>query len=254
MKLVEAACVETGLAAVLAQGVVEHVKGLPTPADEPPPDTSGRDELGRFLAEYNERYAKDEDAVIGPGFASVEEKREGLVPSRLQITQVRPEVIERKFLALLVSPLLGGGRWDGIRVPRGELLEEVCGVAYMPATLDRFTRELKYPGVADTLWELYARLSLHVTSAWGDPQRAVVLYVDGTTKPVWTRLFSESAKVSSIGRTMPAIEQWWRWSGERPARSPTSGPARCCMSRTGGHRQWRTSTSSAGRVRRPTSG
>ena len=207
MKLVEAACVETGLVDVLTRGVVEHVKELPTPDEEPSLDTSGRDDKGRFLAEYNERFAKDDESVIGPGFGSIEEKRDGLVPGRLQITQVRPEIIEQKFLALLVSPLLGGGRWDGIRVPRGELLEEVCGVAYMPATLDRFTRELKYAGVADTLWELYARLSLQVTSTWGDPKRCAVLYVDGTVKPVWTRLFSESAKVSSIGRTMPAIEQ-----------------------------------------------
>ena len=82
--------------------------------------------------------------------------------------------IERKILALFVSPLLGGGRWDGIRVPRGELLEEICGEAYMPATLDRFTRELKYAGVANTLWESHARVWLNVTSGWGDPLLAVV--------------------------------------------------------------------------------
>ena len=207
MKLVEAACVETGYVDVLTKSVVEHVKDLPRPADAGPPDTSGRDDKGRFLSEYNERFVKGAEDSIGPGFASVELKREGLDPDRLQISQVRPEIIARKFMALLVSPLLGGGRWDGIRVPRGELLEELCGEAYMPATLDRFTRELKYAGVANTLWESHAPLWLNLTSGWGEPLRAVVLYVDGTTKPVWTRLFSESAKVSSIGRTMPAIEQ-----------------------------------------------
>jgi hypothetical protein len=87
------------------------------------------------------------------------------------------------------------------------LLEEICGEAYMPAKLDRFTRELKYAGVANTLWESHARVWLNVTSGWGDPFLAVVLYVDGTIKPVWTRLFSQSAKVSSVGRTMPAIDQ-----------------------------------------------
>ena len=207
MKLVEAACVETGYVDVLTQSVIEHVKDLPRPADTGPPDTSGRDDKGRFLSEYNERFKKGPEDPVGPGFSSVELKREGLDPDRLQISQVRPEIIARKFMALLVSPLLGGGRWDGIRVPRGELLEEVCGVAYMPATLDLFTRELKYAGVASTLWESHAPLWLNLTSGWGDPLRAVVLYVDGTVKPVWTRLFSESAKVSSVGRTMPAIEQ-----------------------------------------------
>ena len=207
MKLVEAACVETGYVHVLTQAVVEHVKDLARPAEAGPPDPSGRDDKGRFLPEYNERFVKGPDDPVGPGFASVEMKREGLEPDRLQISQVRPEIIERKLLAMLVSPLVGGGRWDGIRVPRGELLEELCGEAYMPATLDRFGRELKYAGVASTLWESHAPVWLKVTSGWGDPLRAVVLYVDGTTKPVWTRLFSQSAKVSSIGRTMPAIEQ-----------------------------------------------
>ena len=207
MKLVEAACVETGYVDVLTASVMKHMEDLPRPAEAVPPDTSGRDERGRFLSEYNERYVKGEDDPIGPGFASVDEKREGLDPDRLQVSQVGGHIIERKLLALFVSPLLGGGRWDGIRVPRGELLEEVCGIAYMPATLDRFTRELKYAGVANTLWEAHAQKWLELTARWGDPLRAVVLYVDGTTKPVWTRLFSESAKVSSIGRTMPAIEQ-----------------------------------------------
>lgn len=207
MRLVEAAAVETGYLEAIVQGVVEHVADLPRPATPSPVDTSDRDEYGRFLSSYNERYRKGPEDEIGPGFASVSIKRDGMDANSLQVSQVRQEVLERKLYGVLVSPLLGNGRWDGIRVPRGELLEELCGFAYMPSTLEKFTGELKYAGVSSTLWEIHARLWLEQTQAWGDERRAAVLYVDGSTKPVWTTLFSQSTKVSSVGRTMPGLEQ-----------------------------------------------
>lgn len=207
MKLIEAATVETGYMEALTQGVVEHIADLPRLAQASAVDTTGRDEYGRFLGSYNELYKKNNKDEIGPGFASVELKREGLDPERLQVSQVGPEVVERKLYSLLVSPLLGNGRWDGIRVSRGELLQELCGIAYMPATLEKFTGELKYAAAASTLWEIHARLWLEQTAAWGDERRAAVLYVDGSTKPIWTTLFSQSTKVSSVGRVMPGLEQ-----------------------------------------------
>jgi hypothetical protein len=115
-------------------------------------------------------------------------------------------VIERKVWSLMVSPLLGSGRWDGIRVPRGNLLEELCGYAYMPSTLELFTRELKYLGVSNTLWEFHARQWLSQTLHWGGQQHAAVLYVDETNKPVWTDLFSQATAVSGVGRVMPGLE------------------------------------------------
>lgn len=129
-------------------------------------------------------------------------------PDSFQVSKVSEEVIERKLLGLIASPMIGGGRWDGIRVFQGDkLLEEVCGFPYMPGTLDKFTRELKYAGVASTMWEVHARLWLTLSSNWGDERRAAICYIDGTTKPVWTSLFSQSAKVSLVGRVMPALEQ-----------------------------------------------
>ena len=130
----------------------------------------------------------------------------GLDPGRLHVNTAQQSLIERKMLALMTSPLLGGGRWDGIRVARGALLEELCGFAYMPSTLDLFSRELKYLGVSSTLWEAHARLWLAQTRAWGSERNAVVLYVDEINKPVWTDLFSQSSKVSSVGRVMPSLE------------------------------------------------
>ena len=213
MRLVEAAAVETGYLEALTGAIVEHVADLPRPEEPSLTDTSDRDAYGRFLPSYNERYREGEDDELGPGFASVSVKREGMDPDRFQVSQVRDEILDRKLYGVLVSPLLGNGRWDGIRVPRGELLEELCGFAYMPATLEKFTGELKYAGVSSTLWEVHARLWLKQTKDWGDERRAAVLYVDGSTKPVWTTLFSQSTKVSSVGRTMPGLEQVMFHSG-----------------------------------------
>ncbi len=77
----------------------------------------------------------------------------------------------------------------------------------MPGTLDKFTRELKYAGVASTLWEVHARFWLNLSLAWGDEKQAAVCFIDSTTKPVWTRMFSHSTMVSSVGRVMPALDQ-----------------------------------------------
>ena len=206
MKLVEVASVQTGYVEALTKAMVAQLAATPAPASPSPVDTSGRDELGRFDAGYNERYRKKPGEAIGPGFASVETTRGSKDPARFHLNQVEPEILSRKIWALMVSPLLGTGRWDGIRVARGALLGELCGYPYMPSTLDLFTRELKFVGMAGTFWEVHARLWLSQTKAWGDPRSAAALYIDATNKPVWTELFSQSSKVSNIGRVMPSLE------------------------------------------------
>jgi transposase len=208
MKLLEAACVETGYVKALTQAVMGHVKDLPMPENSQEPNKSGRDAYGRFNSAYNERYRKKPDDVIGPGFTSVLVKRKDMDPDRFEISKASEAVIERKLFSLIASPMISGGRWDGMRVSRAEkYLQEICGVSYMPATLDKFSRELKYAGVANTLWEVHARFWLAQTKTWADPRRAAVMYVDGTTKPIWTNLFSQATKVSQVGRTMPGLEK-----------------------------------------------
>jgi hypothetical protein len=206
MKLVEAACVETQYVEALCKGIVGCIENAAAPTNPMPADTGGRDERGNFLPAYNERYRKSPDDAIGPGFRSVEEKRQERDPARFHIHRAQDETIRRKLTALLYSPLLGNGRWDGIRVPRGKFVGELCGYEYMPSTLELFARELKFHGVSNTLWEIHARKWLEQTRTWGTAQHAAVLYIDGTTKPVWTRLFSQSTKVSNVGRVMPGLE------------------------------------------------
>jgi hypothetical protein len=41
----------------------------------------------------------------------------------------------------------------------------------------------------------------------GESERdAVVLYIDETNKPVWTEMFSQSSKVTNVGKVMPSLE------------------------------------------------
>jgi transposase len=206
MKLVEAAAVSTGYLDALTQAVVQHVAALPTPENAQEPDVGDRDDRGRFLPSYNERYRKGDDDVVGPGFASVELKRELKDPSLFHVHGARPHVVERKLWALMCSPLIGTGKWDGLRTPRGDLLRELCGFSYMPSTLSLFTSELKYAGVASELWEVHAQTWHSQTQDWGSPRHAAVLYVDGTTKPIFTSLFSQSTHVSLLNRTMPGLD------------------------------------------------
>jgi len=206
MKLVEVALEQTGYLSALTMAVAETLSDANPCDPSKPVDRSGRDEYGRFLASYNERYRNSDDKQVGPGFASVEIKRQQVDMGRLHVKRASSAVIERKLLALMTSPLLGNGRWDGIRVPRGGLLEELCGVAYMPSTLDLFTRELKYVGVANTMWETHALLWMKQTATWGSARNAAVLFIDETNKPIWTDMFSQSSKVSNVGRVMPSLE------------------------------------------------
>ena len=213
MKLVEAALVETGYLQALSVAVGKQVAAVPTPNPTKTTDCSDRDEYGRFLPIYNERFRKRDGDAIGPGFASVETKRVDMDPNRLHVSRARYPTIERKMFALMTSPLLGGGRSDGLRTVRGALLEELCGFGYMPSTLDLLSRELKYIGVSSTLWEVHARLWLEKTAKWGSKRNGAVLFIDGTSKPVWTGLFSQSSKVSSVGRVMPSLESVFFHSG-----------------------------------------
>ncbi|MCU0694783.1 MAG: hypothetical protein MUF54_25710 [Polyangiaceae bacterium] len=89
MKLVEAVLVETGYVEARRVAAAEQLAEVPTAGSPVPIDCSARDELGRFLPSYNERFRKADGDVIGPGFASVETKRIGLDPRRLHINGAR---------------------------------------------------------------------------------------------------------------------------------------------------------------------
>ena len=76
----------------------------------------------------------------------------------------------------------------------------------MPSTLSLFTSELKYAGVSPALWETHACTWHSSTQDWGSPRHAAVLYVDGTSKPIFTNLHSQGTHVSLYGRAMPGLD------------------------------------------------
>ena len=119
MKLVEAAMVQTGYLDAMVDGVVAEVESACWQADafrgrEPEIDVSDRDAFGRFLDTYSQRYAKMEGDEIGPGFVGVERKQRDKDARLFHVSGALRTTVLRKLLALLVSPLLGSGRWDGI--------------------------------------------------------------------------------------------------------------------------------------------
>ena len=209
LELVKAAALETGYLSTMVGAVKEHVASLLPPKEVTQEPEGVRDDKGRFVPAYNAARQGPEPA-IAPAFDSVDLKRPGKDLGRMKIAHVRPAILHRKLIAMLVLPVLGEGRWDGLTDPRGNFLDSICGYDYKPATLDKFTRELKYAGVSDTVMQEHARLWYEQTSRWGDaddPWRSVVIYVDATTKPLWTSKFTLSGKVSTVGRTMPCLDR-----------------------------------------------
>lgn len=204
--LVKCAIQETGCVEAMGAAVSSCLEQIKRPAEPLSEDKSDRDEFGRFLPSYNQRFCRQNDSAIGPGFESVELKRAKMDPERLHVRHARERTIEQKLTGLLMSPALEHVRLDDLRATRGQLLEEFCGFPYMPSTLDLFTRELKYVGVASTLWEVHARLWRAQTADWESPRSRAVLYIDEVVKPVHTKLFSESSRVSCLGRVMPSLE------------------------------------------------
>lgn len=206
MKLLEVGARKTGLLKELVDGIVTEVSALETGKEYQGPDLAGRDDQGRFVGEYNERYRKNGEN-LGPGFVSVSIKRETKDPARFKIAQVSEEVIERKVLALMSLPVFTANGMEVLRAPSGGWLEEVCGFPYMPATLEKMLRELKYVGVAEALWGRAAKVMLEQQKKWMGPTPVMTAtYIDSTSKPLWTGLFTKSGKVASNGRVMPCLQ------------------------------------------------
>ena len=108
----------------------------------------------------------------------------------------------RKDLALTLLPVVvDTARWSSLKHWQGAHLEELVGFAYQPSTLDKHARELKLSGASHAARESVASFWLEREA---EPSGMVVVYVDGSTKPIWTRTFSRSTKISSTGRVMPA--------------------------------------------------
>src|SRR6266699_1225733 len=92
--------------------------------------------------------------------------------------------------------------------PLGNALEHFCGYNYQHHTLDKFLRELKYLGISDRLlreqvW--FWRQHWQEFESSGLP--FLCYYVDGNTKPLWSKKRVKQNKVTMLGRVMGCLEQ-----------------------------------------------
>src|SRR6266699_1971351 len=167
-------------------------------------DREGRNRQGQFTGAYNRRAE-----ICAQRFASVEDKRKGKNYSRMALFQSSEFVLERKCLGLLALPLITlNGLMRSANNPLGNALEHFCGYNYQHHTLDKFLRELKYLGISD-------RLLRDQVSFWRQHWREfassglpfLCYYVDGNTKPLWSKKRVKQNKVTMLGRVMGCLEQ-----------------------------------------------
>jgi len=205
--------VEAQLGAIraLTDAVGEHLCALPAPEGEVVDDRAGRDAHGRFQAAYNEPQPRLQPD-LGHRFNSVEERRKVKDLREMRLTQSSFEARYRKDVALTLLPVvLETPRWSGLEHWSGAHLESLVGHAYMPSTLDKHARELKLAGAAEGMRTAVAS---HWMAQDGlSHNGAVLAYVDGATKPLWTHHFTRSLKVSSTGRVMPGVTTVWLTTG-----------------------------------------
>ena len=209
-ELLLAAELETGLVAAVTDEVCaisteakEASKGL-----EPERDRARRDPRGRFTAEYNRVRQRQEGQAIAPYLRPAEEKGAEKVPCWPRFVDEQRGTLERKALNLTFEPLVNPSHgWDGLRaegVAQG--LAPLCGFAYMPATLEKFTSALAQSSAGPRLLSVVGvRWHEVATAQWDEDGAMAALYVDNHVKEVWSKLFTRAGKVSHRSRVMPCI-------------------------------------------------
>ncbi len=208
-ELLLAAEVETGAIAALRDEVVAIGKEAieASAGQEPQKDVGLRDRRGRFTVTYNRKRRRKRGEKVASYLRSAAEKAEGRVPSWPRFVREQPETIEAKLRTLVFEPLVNRIKgWAGLRSPDAAGLEPLTGYAYMPSTLAKFTSALAISNAGPRLLQAAGSVWHAVAEQrWGEGGAMAALYVDNHAKEVWTSLFTQSAKVSSLNRVMPAI-------------------------------------------------
>ncbi|MFC1610107.1 hypothetical protein ACFL6C_04065 [Myxococcota bacterium] len=201
--------VETGAIAALGEEVVNIGKEAieASAGREPQRDAELRDRRGRFTVTYNRKRRRKRGEKVASYLRSAAEKAEGRVPSWPRFVREQPATIEAKLRTLVFEPLISRLKgWAGLRSPDAAGLEPLTGYAYMPSTLAKFTSALAISNAGPRLLQAAGSVWHAVAEQrWGEGGAMAALYVDNHAKEVWTSLFTQSAKVSSLNRVMPAI-------------------------------------------------
>jgi len=182
---------------------MEHRRAEPQPGTTR--DRSGRNAKGQFTWRYNQRAT-----VRKMRFASIDVKRAKKDLTRMDIFGKSLRNLERKALAVLALPLVtSNGEVRHVNAAMGNALKEFCGYNYKQATVDRFLRQLKYLGASE--WLLGGQVRF-----WHEKWRKLdselelpflCYYIDGNTKPVWSKVRVPKNKVTMLGRVMGCLEQ-----------------------------------------------
>ncbi|ODS29785.1 MAG: hypothetical protein SCARUB_05112, partial [Candidatus Scalindua rubra] len=163
-----------------------------------------RNRNGTFSVRYN-RLSK----VRHTKFASITDKVKNKDFSRLSLSQITVDVLNRKNLAVTLLPLVtNNGATRNINTPLGNALQYGCGYNYKNATIDKYLRELKYLQVSEDLIDCNARFWHQFWKRY-DPQdhKVACYYIDGNVKPLWSSKRCRKGKVTMPGRVMGCLEQ-----------------------------------------------
>lgn len=168
----------------------------------------GRNAQGHFTACYNRRRY-----VRRSRFAAIADKRRDKDLLRLQLCQSGFDTLARKALAIVALPIITlNGTLRSVNTPLGNALKDFAGYNYMDATLDKFLRELKYLGIAESLvrrqvgfWQKHWRAG--GLDAQGKHGPLLCYYIDGNTKALWSSKRVHKNKVMMLGRVMGCLEQ-----------------------------------------------
>jgi hypothetical protein len=241
-ELLAAAELETGGMAALTDEVqVLQKKALAeSRGREPVADRGRRDDQGHFTASYNRARKRKRGEAIAAYLRSAKEKAEGKVPSWPRFVDEGRETLDGKVRMLTcgwtVSDTAG---WNALRAPRVAGLASVCGFAYLPTTLSKFTSALAQSDAGPPLLQ---KVGVHwhkvAQERWGERGAMAALYVDNHVKEVWTSLFTQSGKVSQPLEPGDALHHqhlraYGRWHAAGPLRAERDGAARAATWGTG---------------------
>jgi len=217
MVLLGVADLDTGLMLELAKNI--QASGRQTAQEQDKGgiehETAGvRDERGRLTSAYN--HDSREGVAEGDSdwrLSTDKSKRKTRDLGTLSILKTSPEALGGKLAAIGASHLITEQRgFDGLTAPLGSALELLCGVSYMPSTLDKCLSELAVVDAETEIWYTYGERAAGLIRRWtaGETGRTwlqVVVYVDATHDPYWTDKFAESGPVSRTGRVQPCLSR-----------------------------------------------
>lgn len=216
-ELLVAAETEAGGIAALANEVVRVGKRAlaASRGQTPAKDLAHRNRRGQFTVTYNRQRRRKAGEAVARYLRTAEEKAEGRVRSWPRFVQERRETIEAKLRMLTFGWLVAETKgWDALRSPEMAGLAAIAGFAYMPSTLAKLVSALAIAGVGPWLLAVVGQRWHQVAEQrWGEPGAMAAVYIDNHAKEVWSKLFTQSGKVSHRSRVMPCITTTYAHTG-----------------------------------------